>query len=58
MARPASKLPRATYEDVVNAPPEVVAEILGGELVVTPRPSPRHAMAESCCRDGRPGLGV
>jgi Uma2 family endonuclease len=47
MARPASKMARATYDDVVNAPPEVVAEILGGELVLTPRPSPRHAMAES-----------
>ena len=45
MARPASKM-RATYQDVVDAPEHLVAEILGGELVLTPRPSPRHALAE------------
>jgi Uma2 family endonuclease len=44
MARPASHL-RATYEDVVNAKPDLVAEILGGELVLTPRPAPMHALA-------------
>ena len=38
---------RATYEDVLNAPENKVAEILDGELVLTPRPAPRHAVAQS-----------
>jgi Uma2 family endonuclease len=38
---------RATYEDVVNAPENKVAEILDGELVLSPRPAPRHAVAAS-----------
>ena len=36
---------RATYEDVLNAPENKVAEILDGELFLSPRPSPRHAVA-------------
>jgi Uma2 family endonuclease len=36
---------RATYEDVLNAPENKVAEILDGELVLSPRPGPRHAAA-------------
>jgi Uma2 family endonuclease len=38
---------RATYEDVLNAPESKVAEILDGELFLSPRPSPRHAVASS-----------
>jgi Uma2 family endonuclease len=38
---------RATYEDVVNAPENKVAEILDGELVLSPRPAPRHAVTTS-----------
>jgi Uma2 family endonuclease len=38
---------RATYEDVLNAPENKVAEILDGELVLSPRPAPRHALASS-----------
>jgi len=38
---------RATYEDVLNAPENKVAEILDGELVLSPRPSPRHSVAAS-----------
>jgi Uma2 family endonuclease len=45
MADPAKK--RATYEDLVAAPEHQVAEILNGELVLHPRPSPRHAVASS-----------
>jgi Uma2 family endonuclease len=44
MARPASHL-RATYQDVVDAPDHLVAEILGGELVLTPQPGLPHANA-------------
>ena len=36
---------RATYEDVLNAPENKVAEILDGELFLSPRPAPRHAAA-------------
>ena len=38
---------RATYEDVVNAPENKVAEILDGELFLSPRPAPRHVLAAS-----------
>jgi Uma2 family endonuclease len=38
---------RATYEDVLNAPENKVAEILDGELVLSPRPAPRHSVASS-----------
>ena len=37
----------ATYEDVLAAPEHLVAEILDGELVLSPRPAPRHALAGS-----------
>ena len=43
-----SASPRApTYADIEALPPHVVGEILGGELVVSPRPAPRHARAGS-----------
>ena len=35
----------ATYEDVLNAPDHMVAELLDGELILSPRPSARHASA-------------
>jgi Uma2 family endonuclease len=38
-------LKRATYEDVLNAPENKVAEILDGELFLSPRPAPRHSVA-------------
>jgi Uma2 family endonuclease len=38
---------RATYEDVLNAPENKVAEILDGELVLSPRPAPRHSLAHT-----------
>ncbi|MBX3228554.1 MAG: hypothetical protein KIT84_07870 [Labilithrix sp.] len=34
---------RATYQDVLDAPEHMVAEILDGELHLMPRPSPRQA---------------
>lgn len=36
---------RATYEDVLNAPEHLVAEILDGELYLQPRPAKPHAAA-------------
>jgi Uma2 family endonuclease len=38
---------RATYEDVLNAPENKVAEILDGELFLSPRPAMPHAGAQS-----------
>jgi Uma2 family endonuclease len=35
----------ATYADVLAAPENLVAEIIDGELVTHPRPSPRHGLA-------------
>src|SRR5512147_1384649 len=45
-AEPA-RMKRATYEDVLNAPENKVAEILDGELFLSPRPSPPHAVAHT-----------
>jgi Uma2 family endonuclease len=38
---------KATYADLEKAPEHLVAEILDGELVVTPRPASPHAFAAS-----------
>jgi Uma2 family endonuclease len=45
MADPARR--RATNEDLCAVPAHLVAEILNGELVTSPRPSPPHAHAAS-----------
>ncbi len=37
----------ATYEDFVKLPDNLVAEIVGGELHASPRPAPRHSVAET-----------
>jgi len=37
----------ARYEDLFDLPEHVVGEILDGELIVSPRPAPRHANASS-----------
>ena len=41
----------ATYQDVLDAPPHMVAEVVGGTLHAQPRPAKRHAWASS-------GLGM
>jgi Uma2 family endonuclease len=38
---------KATYDDVLNAPDNKVAEILDGNLYLSPRPAPRHAVGAS-----------
>jgi Uma2 family endonuclease len=43
MGEPAKR--RASYEDVLAAPPHKVAEIIDGELVLSPRPAAPHAAA-------------
>ncbi len=45
MSEPAKK--KATYEDLQAVPDDLVGEIIDGELVTTPRPSVRHALAAS-----------
>lgn len=38
---------KATYEDLMAVPEHLVAEIIDGELVTSPRPAPPHARAEA-----------
>ena len=45
MADPARR--RATYQDVLDAPEHLVAEIVGGELRLSPRPGGPHTRATS-----------
>lgn len=45
MGEPADK--SATYEDLFELPPNVVGEIINGELITHPRPGPKHANASS-----------
>jgi Uma2 family endonuclease len=47
MARPQSAPRPATYDDLLALPEHVVGEIIAGELFVSPRPTPRHAVASS-----------
>jgi len=44
MATPAPKL--ATYADLMALPEDVRAEVLAGEVVASPSPSPRHATVQ------------
>ena len=41
----AVETPPATYQDVLDAPEHLVAELIGGALHTHPRPAPRHARA-------------
>jgi Uma2 family endonuclease len=45
MADPARRL--ATYEDVLGAPPHMVAEVIDGELHLSPHPAKPHAAAQA-----------
>lgn len=45
MADAAKKL--ATYEDVLAAPRDMIAELVNGELFLSPRPAIKHAVASS-----------
>ena len=38
---------RATYQEVLDAPAHLVAEIVDGRLYTHPRPAPRHAVAST-----------
>jgi Uma2 family endonuclease len=43
----AEKKGPATYADIEALPEHLVGEIIDGELIVSPRPAPLHALAES-----------
>ena len=43
----AEKKGPATYADIEALPEHLVGEIIDGELIVSPRPAPPHAVAES-----------
>lgn len=45
MSDAAKQEKRATYEDILKLPENVVGEIINGELFVSPRPSSKHALA-------------
>jgi len=47
VAQPHRTARPATYADLLAVPDHLVAEILDGELHVSPRPAPRHADASS-----------
>ena len=47
MGQPRSGARGATYNDLLALPEHVVGEIIDGELIVSPRPAPRHAVATS-----------
>ena len=59
-ARAAAVIRRATYQDVLDAPDHMVAEILDGTLHTQPRPASLHALASSrlgTSLDGPFGMG-
>ena len=45
--RAAKPRPKATYQDVLDAPPHKVAEVVDGSLYTHPRPAPLHTAAGS-----------
>ena len=45
MSIPAERF--ATYEDLCQVPDHMVAQIIHGQLIVMPRPAPKHALASS-----------
>ena len=47
MSEPALEKKPATYEDLCKVPDTKIAEILGGELIVSPRPAGRHTAVSS-----------
>ncbi len=41
----------ATYEELLQVPQHLIAEILGGRLITHPRLAPKHALAYSSLAD-------
>ena len=47
VASTAERSARATYQDVLDAPAHLVAEVINGTLHTHPRPASQHALAAS-----------
>ena len=47
VTRAVQTFPRATYQDVLNAPPHRVAEVIKGTLHLNPGPAPGHIWAST-----------
>jgi Uma2 family endonuclease len=45
--KPSPQRPKATYADIERLPPNLVGQIVDGELIVSPRPASLHALATS-----------
>lgn len=45
MSNPVKQHKKATYDDILKLPENMVGEIIGGELFVSPRPANKHALA-------------
>ena len=41
----------ATYEDLCQVPDHFLAQIVRGQLIASPRPAPRHALAASALQE-------
>jgi hypothetical protein len=52
MAHDAVQAKRATYEDLLRVPDTMVAEIIDGELIVSPRPASPRMEARKPRRSG------
>ena len=46
MSSAAQKKRKASYDDILNLPDNMVGEIIDGQLYTSPRPSPLHSLAE------------
>jgi Uma2 family endonuclease len=51
MADSSNPYRRATYQDIIDAPEHMVAEIVDGELFLSPRPAFRHSLASLSLAD-------
>ena len=47
MSEPGEKKKRATYQDILDAPPNKIAEIINGALYLSPRPAGPHTSVAS-----------
>ena len=47
IAKTETEAPHATYQDVLDAPPHMIAQVVAGTLYTHPRPASPHALASS-----------
>jgi Uma2 family endonuclease len=52
MSDPVKQKRKATYDDILKLPDNMIGEIVDGELYISPRPHPKHALAiSSLCEE-------